>query len=195
MTLRLYVPGLQGPVTAETRGLAANNPWGRCWVRAARHSATPGQGQVGAGWAPPFPPRTPGKHHPGAGGLRMVGRGPSDQGTPKPTPRICQKEIRPWSNNGLGERIPTGFNRDSPSARKPQLQAAGSHPSSCGEPCRHRDSRGLLLWIHPSAPRHDVLSRPLTSSSLPLVEAELCQVQTQKPIFLLIQFVQRNFED
>ena len=54
---------------------------------------------------------------------------------------------------------------------------------------------GPLLWIHSSAPRRDVLSRPLTYSSLPFTEAELCQVQTQKPIFLLMQFVQRNFED
>ena len=63
----------------------------------------------------------------------MVGKGPSGQGTPKSTPRICRKEIRPWSNSGLGKHIPAGFNRDSPSARKPRLQAAGSHPSSCGE--------------------------------------------------------------
>ncbi|KAB0395916.1 hypothetical protein E2I00_016701, partial [Balaenoptera physalus] len=37
--------------------------------------------------------------------------------------------------------------------------------------------------------------RPLTYSGLPSTEVELCQVQIRKPIFYLIQFVQKNFED
>lgn len=153
MTLGLQVPGLQGPVTAETCGLGVSNAWGRCWTRAAHHSATPGQGQVGSGWAPQLPQRTPGKRHPGAGRLRMVGKGPSGQGTPKSTPRICRKEIRPWSNSGLGKHIPAGFNRDSPSARKPRLQAAGSHPYSCGEQ---------------NSPEHGSPSRTMTPGAPPL---------------------------
>ena len=55
MTLHLHVRGLQGPVTAETRGLAANNAWGRCWVRAAPplSDSRPGAGWRGVGTAVP----------------------------------------------------------------------------------------------------------------------------------------------
>lgn len=42
-------------------------------------------------WSSLLPPRTPGKRHPGAGELQMVGKRPSSQGTPKSTPRICRK--------------------------------------------------------------------------------------------------------
>lgn len=49
MTLHLHVPGLQGPVTAEMRELAANNAWGRCWLRAAATQRLPARGRLARG--------------------------------------------------------------------------------------------------------------------------------------------------
>lgn len=163
MTPGLRAAGLQGPVQRRRSGSVPTVPG------AGAGLAQPATQRLAAraGWrgvviaAPAENPRE------AASWRRRAadgGEGAKRQGTPKSTPRICRKEIRPWSNSGLGKRIPAGFNRDSPSARKPGLQAAGPTPLVVGNPALP----GPLLWIHPSAPRRDVLPGPSPTPGCPL---------------------------